>query len=181
MIKTFKMLMAGRSIFRNKRGLILDAVTLACCAVVLFQLVRQHLQSPNGRHDHSAVVGQKIGWLSGQNAHDRRARYVVIAMSPGCPFCSNSAPFYRQLVSRAARRPDVHIIALMPPNRDLDTAYVRAERMTFTEFHYEPLEQFGIEGTPTLLVVDSAGRVVHSWEGQLNEAAQADAAEEVFG
>lgn len=172
--------MTLRSIFSNKRGLILDALTFACCGFVLFQLIRQHSLAPNGRHDHSAFVGQKIGWLPNQNAHDRSARYVVIAISPGCPFCSNSASFYRQLVSRAARRPDVRIIALMPPNRSLDSAYVKAEGMTFTEFRYEPLEQLGIEGTPTLLIVDAAGRVIHSWEGQLNEAARADAMDEVF-
>ena len=167
---------AGRALL-TKRALVLDVLTVLCCALVLIRLSDQK-HTPNGNHDASKWIGRRISWLPEPR---QRSTYVLIAISPGCPFCSQSAPFYRRLTSVAAQRGNVRVIAIMPPNRDSDAAYVAAENLPFTEFHYDSLNRAGVAGTPTLFVVDASGIVLHSWEGRLNGDAERAAMAEVFG
>jgi hypothetical protein len=101
-------------------------------------------------------------------------RTLVLALQVGCRYCEDSAPFYRRLADLQSRGELLaHAIAIFPdPGTsidDLDTS----ERLDLESRAGVRFTELGIRGTPTLLLVSSAGRVLHVWNGQLTSDREA--------
>lgn len=95
-------------------------------------------------------------------------RTLVLALSTGCHFCTESAPFYRNIADRAAGRSDFRLIGVFPPNTKTDgEKYLQELGVRVQEIKEAPLSAIGATGTPTLVLVDSNGSVVDSWLGRL--------------
>jgi hypothetical protein len=97
---------------------------------------------------------------------------ILLVISSKCHFCQDSLPFYRELTQDPRRR--MKVIALLPQaeneaNRFLDGAGVKADQILTAG-----PDAVGAIGTPTVLIVDSSGRVRRSWIGKLDEKNQRD-------
>jgi len=161
--------------FAAKRWL--DLGTVLCCGIVLYQVMKG--PSYHGDRGQSRFVGRNIKWVISQKPS--HAKYLIVALSPGCHFCTNSAGFYRRIISSAIGRNDVQVIAVMPPNPDLDKEYLAAKHIPFGSLHFEPLDKLGIEGTPTIFLTNDNGRVLHAWQGQLDHETEDKVLRALFG
>jgi hypothetical protein len=119
------------------------------------------------------AVGTKID-LPGVN-WAKNKQTLVLALSKSCRFCAESAPFYKQLASETAGRPDLKLVAVFPhESTDEANAYLKQIEVPITEVRQAPLETIGVTGTPTLALVDGTGTVTATWVGLLGDDRQSD-------
>lgn len=106
---------------------------------------------------------------------------LVLALKVGCPHCENELPFYEKLVRQNdALSSHVSVIAVFPDSAEtVESAYpnrlLRIRRITDTDLQF-----LNVTGTPTLLLVDSAGRVKRVWKGELDEESRNAVAEAII-
>jgi hypothetical protein len=105
--------------------------------------------------------------LAGVDWHDH-ARTLLLVLSPQCHFCSESAPLYRRLTEDPVLAKHFHFIAVLPSRVDESRRYLNALHVTIGEIRQFDFASWRVPGTPTLILVDSDGKVVRSWVGKLN-------------
>jgi len=136
------------------------AIIIAAVAVVLV-FVKNYLQKP--AEPPSVALGSKfalqnVNWQSS-------TKNMVLAVSTTCHFCTESAPFYRQLVEQCKQQ-HVHTIAVLPQPVAEAQAYLKNEGVTVDEVRQSTLSDISVGGTPTLVLVDSGGVVRSVWVGK---------------
>jgi thiol-disulfide isomerase/thioredoxin len=97
----------------------------------------------------------------------KNGQTILLVLQKGCHFCSESAPFYQQLVKETADNGKVRLIALLPQKVDEGRGYLSELGVTVQEVKQTPLNSLGVTGTPTLLWVNGEGVVTNSWKGKL--------------
>jgi thiol-disulfide isomerase/thioredoxin len=88
---------------------------------------------------------------------------LVLAVSSTCHFCTESAPFYQRLVKEGG----VRLIAVVPQDAAEGRAYLDRLNVPIGDVRQMPLGAIGVEGTPTLMLVDDKGVILNSWVGKL--------------
>lgn len=147
---------------------------LCLCLTVSAVLIKKHFLAP---------ASPSLGIASGETltlpeeaALASAEKTLIIALSPDCRFCTESMPFYRQLIdSRSAGGSDFRVVAVVgdrdrmwPEQRILQAAGVEVDTMVSADF-----QSIGIVGTPTLVLVDRRGEALDVWQGKLDEKRQA--------
>lgn len=94
-------------------------------------------------------------------------RTAVLFVRSTCHYCTESMPFYQSLVKGGAR-----IVAISgEPIESLDI-YLHEHGLFIERATVERTSWPKLQGTPTLLIVDDAGRVVRSIVGMVAERDQ---------
>lgn len=105
-------------------------------------------------------------------------RTLILALNVECRYCTSSVPFYNSLAE--ARRQNANqfnmIAAFVNKDEGLVKRYADEQQLSVQTITGINLDKLGINMTPTLILVDSAGKVLDSWRGAL----QADSEREVF-
>jgi hypothetical protein len=115
-----------------------------------------------------ALVGKTVQ-LPGVDFR-RKGKTLLIAVSSTCHFCQESQPFYRQLANE--RGVTANLIAVLPmPQHDAEN-YVHTKISPSLQVVSASLGSIGVNSTPTLLLVDSQGKVEQAWIGKLDNAGQ---------
>ncbi len=103
------------------------------------------------------------------------SRALVVAVSPGCHFCNESMPFYKQLLDqRNQKSSPVKFIAAVPA---AEAKAEEAQKFAGAGAQPDGLVQLDfaaakVPGTPTLMLVDNNGKVLGVWVGKLDEDRQ---------
>jgi hypothetical protein len=92
---------------------------------------------------------------------------LVLALSDGCRFCTESAGFYQRLAKEKASVGGVRLIAVLPQEVSQGQTYLSSLGVAVDEVRQSTLGAIGVSGTPTLLLVDNNGAVKQSWLGKL--------------
>lgn len=115
-----------------------------------------------------ALVGRTVQ-LPGVD-FTRKGNTLLIAVSSTCHFCQESQPFYRQLANTPGAT--ANIVAVLPmPQHDAEN-YVHTTISPSLQVVSASLGTIGVNSTPTLLLVDSHGKVKKAWIGKLDQATQ---------
>jgi len=93
--------------------------------------------------------------------------HIVLVLQKGCHFCSESAPFYQQLVRGVAGRPDLQLVATLPQSTNEARQYLNEIKVPIAEVVQANLGSIKVRGTPTLLLVDKTGMITDIWSGKL--------------
>jgi hypothetical protein len=96
---------------------------------------------------------------------------LVLALSSTCHFCTESAPFYRRLLAECGGR--TQIVAVLPQSQQDGRQYLSRLGLTIADVRQAALASIGVEGTPTLLLVDRNGVVQDAWVEKLPPAEEA--------
>ena len=99
-------------------------------------------------------------------------RTLLFALSTRCHFCTESAPFYKQLVEQ--RGAGVRFVAVFPQPVTEGEKYLKNLGVRSDQVKQEPPESLGISGTPTLILVNDSGMITDSWIGKLSTEKQAE-------
>ncbi len=119
-------------------------------------------------HTANALVGTKI---SIPGAHfPAQGDTLVLGISENCHFCNESLPWYKDLTARLQGK--VNVLAVLPQPQTEAENYLRAEGLSGAQVISANLDSIGVYATPTLLLVDSAGKVKSAWVGKQNDAGQ---------
>jgi hypothetical protein len=95
---------------------------------------------------------------------------AVIITRSTCKYCVASTPFYRRL-SEARRKPGAgfSVVFVSPDAPEVTRDFLRNGGITADQVFQSRLEQIGVAGTPTILVVDAKGVITRQFDGQLPE------------
>jgi thioredoxin-related protein len=102
-------------------------------------------------------------------------RALVVAVSPGCHFCDESMPFYKQLLEqRNQKGSPVKVIAAVPAEtmkaeESQKLAGAGAQPDSLVQLDFAAVK---VAGTPTVLHVDNDGKVLDVWVGKLDESGE---------
>lgn len=134
--------------------------------VVVAVLAKQYLwpqqtpKAPPGIAAGTKLSVQGIDWAQNEST-------LIVALQKGCHFCSESAPFYQQLVNDTKDKTGVKIVAVLPQPLDDARQYLDSIKVPIADVKQEQLSTLGVQGTPTLILVDGHGVVTDSWVGRL--------------
>lgn len=92
---------------------------------------------------------------------------LLLVLSDTCHYCTNSAGFYKRLVQEKTTRGGPRLIAVLPQDTEKGKAYLSKLGVSVDEVKQSALDAVGVQGTPTLILLDKAGKVTGSWVGQL--------------
>jgi hypothetical protein len=140
--------------------------------VVLWACVR--LISPSS-HERPLAPGPEKGTYIAINGVDWGANKatLVMALSVGCHWCAESASFYRDLL-RGREPNSPKAIAVLPQAVDASSAYLHSMGIEVIAVKQSDLSKIGVSGTPTLILVDSDGKIQQSWSGWVPPASQGE-------
>ena len=94
-------------------------------------------------------------------------RTLLLVLSTGCKYCTESAPFYRRLVNQTSLTDTTRLIAVFPQTIKEGEEYFARNDIKINDLRQALPSSLGATGTPTLILVDSNGAVIHSWEGMV--------------
>lgn len=101
-------------------------------------------------------------------------RTVVLALSTGCHFCTESAQFYQRVAQERAKAGNIRLVAVFPEPVSEGQKYLSKLGVTVDEVRQAQLDSIGVIGTPTLIMTDGEGAVADSWRGKLPSEKEAE-------
>ena len=142
-------------------------VAIFILAIVLFIVLAQKffLKSSTG-NDELIKVGEKVS-LVGLDL-DQSEKSILVALNPGCQFCTASAPFYRSIKESIAQNREIKFVGLFSPEVRNEKDYVVKLGVDFDAVKKVSFDALKIPSTPTVLVVSKDGIVLSVWQGKLD-------------
>lgn len=149
----------------EKRLEVLVNIAILCAFLMVAALAAQKLFHPRAAERLSGPeIGAKVS-LAGVD-WSKSSRTLVLALSTTCHFCSESAGFYKRLVPEATGH-GVSIVAVLPQPTAEGRSYLDGLGLHVEDVVQAPVTAVDGAGTPTLLIVDSGGRISKAWVGKL--------------
>ncbi len=146
------------------------AIILVCALIGWSYLTHKslalHVSQP--RDEAAATLkGLTLSPLPGYR-WDAHTQTLVVGLRVGCHFCQESLPFYKQLSDlEKSNRLRAHILAVFPDNQNSSMSFLRPDAIVLDSISNQSLSTIHVSATPTLLLVNSAGRIVDAWVGEL--------------
>ena len=106
-------------------------------------------------------VALPVDWA--KNSHT-----LLLVLQKGCRFCTESAPFYQQLVKEASVRDNIKLVALTPQTVDEGKQYLKEIGVDIADVRQASPDQINVSGTPTLILVNNEGVATDVWAGKLS-------------
>jgi hypothetical protein len=147
-----------------KRLEVATNVAILCAFLLVAALAAKRLWEPSSAKSAAPSIGAKVSlqgidWsTSNQN--------LVLALSTGCRFCSESADFYQRLVPSATSN-GIRVLAVLPQPISDGRSYLEKLGVPVPEVVQSPLSAVDVSGTPTVLLIDGQGRIRKAWVGRL--------------
>src|SRR5262249_19619726 len=114
----------------------------------------------------------KVGNKVPLQAVNWKGKNLVLAVSDGWHFCSESAAFYKSLMRQIQTQADVQTMAILPQAVEAGRSYLDRLGIAVNDVRQVRLSDVPIGGTPTLLLVDNEGIVRKTWIGKLGAKAE---------
>lgn len=133
------------------------------------------LSSPPPTNNQAArlqpVVGTKVN-LPEVN-WSQQPKTLVLALSTGCRFCNESAPFYKQVIQNIENK-KIKLVAVFPTPEEQNIAYLNKLGLSNMEVKQSPLDSVQVSGTPTLILTNDKGEITDFWVGKLTPEKEAE-------
>lgn len=94
----------------------------------------------------------------------KNGKTLLLAVSTTCHFCTESGPFYQHIVKEHG---DTQLVALVPQQVDEGRQYLKKLGVEIDQIRQIQFNSLGVQGTPTLLLINSEGVVENLWLGRL--------------
>ena len=151
-----------------KANIELTAQIVIAIAVVFAAgvLVKRNFFPQSGNSLPRISVGERLDVPNVDWAQNKKS--LVFFLKKDCPYCTSSAPFYRQLIEEASKR-NVKSVAILPNSADEARKYLQYLELPIENVQTGTLAAYKISGTPTVLFVDDGGIVRSAWFGAATE------------
>lgn len=97
-------------------------------------------------------------------------RTLLIVLNTNCKYCSESAPLYRKLMDQNSQSSKLHIVAIFPNRADEVSQFMKTHELKMEAVTDIQLDTLRLSGTPSLILVNSAGEINDFWVGKLTES-----------
>jgi hypothetical protein len=163
---------------QRKLGVNFDRITniaVVIAAILLISLFGKayFFAAPPRSSPDPVKRGTVLRSIEGVDLH-KSLRTLVLALSTNCRYCTQSLPFYKELMTRAAKEAagSVQMVAVFPEQRADVDAYTKTHELPIDSVAGVNLRSLQIPFTPSLILVDSNAEVLGSWGGKLSEEEQ---------
>lgn len=114
--------------------------------------------------------GQKLDRLPVATKNNA-AQTLLVVMNTTCHYCSESIPFYNQLVETQHNTNNTTaIIAVFPNSENEVKEYVRQNQLNITTIAASiDFKALHVAGTPTIILIDNSGKIRDFWVGKLSK------------
>jgi thiol-disulfide isomerase/thioredoxin len=160
---------------KKRINLAANLTIILVLVVIGIVFAKNYLLSAPSTHpsrDYRVPAGQRVS-LPGID-WGNNGQTVLLVLEKGCPYCAESAPFYQQLAREAARKGGVQLIAVLPQEVPESKQYLSGLNVPIYDVRQSALELLGVQGTPTLILVNRNGEVTQSWAGKLPPEEEAE-------
>lgn len=125
--------------------------------------------------------GQTFAQVPGVS-YESSPQTLLIAMSTNCHYCTESLPFYKQLVeAQRANGQATHIVAVFPNPEAEVRQYVQQNNLDLKTIAGVDFGALNISGTPTAILIDENGKVRDFWIGRLPQEQEQQVIQAVSG
>jgi hypothetical protein len=114
-------------------------------------------------------LGQEVPRLSAVDYSKARGT-MLIASSTKCKQCLRALPFYRQVAHQRDR--GLQVIAVFQESEDLVRDYSSDNHLDFATQSSADFAALNISALPTVILLDTTGRVINFWIGESSPEAQ---------
>src|SRR5262249_16332935 len=153
----------------NKRiNLIVNLAIILVLVLIGIIFTKNYLLSAratNPKRDYRVPAGTKVS-LPGVDWEDN-GKTLLLVLDTKCRYCTASAPFYQQLAREAAQNRSVKLIAVLPQDISESKQYLSSLNVPIDEVRQAEFKVLGVQGTPTLILVNKNSEVMRSWPGKL--------------
>jgi len=152
---------------------VLNILTLIAAVAVLARIAQDY--NPAVWHRAEVVSSPSKGSrLSLSNVNwSSYNKTLIMGLSVSCKYCSESMELYRKIL-HSERIGQINVIAIFPEQVAESRPYLRANGIEISDIRRDDLNELGIRRTPTLLLVDRAGRVQSTSIGNLSHARETE-------
>ncbi len=157
---------------RSKLEVITNLAILIVAVLLAIILLKEHILPKPRPTRHAGISVGSLVQLPGVswNVKDKT---LVLGLNTQCRYCAESSSFYRTLTEALANNKGAQIIAVFPQPTSESTDCLKKRHIEVSSLVQRDLSSLQMPGTPTLLLVDRAGRVVKKWFGKLNSDQEA--------
>jgi hypothetical protein len=166
-------------------GLVTVVTLVAAVGVVYVIAIRVGwLKDPQSRAPTQVTryaTGDTMDPLEGVD-YSGAKKTVLVVFTSNCKYCIQGASFYQRLVTtRNERARDVRIIAVALAGDTNAAKFPEMQGWSPDRLVVAKKGQLKLLGVPSLMVVDSQGKVTATWLGELSEAEKQDVVDASFG
>lgn len=140
-------------------------ISLILLALTLVVILGKNYLFPDNSSK-TLAKGDRLSFSNGK--FENRPKTLLLFLRSGCEFCSNSAPFYKQILSETATLADVKIAAVFSEKDAKAEAYLQGLGLGDVELRRIDFVVAGVTGTPTVVLIDEKGVVKEFWRGFLS-------------
>ena len=94
---------------------------------------------------------------------------ILLALDANCEYCTQSLPFYKNLITKSKNNPSVRVIALFKNKSEEIENYLRENEIAVEFIPDVDLVKLKVDATPTVIWVDANRKIVGSYQGSLQE------------
>ncbi len=134
-------------------------------------LVQRYFFTPKAQAPSTIPIGAKLSLPNVDWA--KNGRTLVLVLQEGCRFCTDSAPFYQRIVTEATNT-RISLVAVFPQPVEVGLRYLSDLKVPIRDVRQASLKSIGVQGTPTLLLINDNGEVINSWIGKLQPEKESD-------
>jgi thioredoxin-related protein len=145
---------------------------LLSCLLLMTFLGGLYLTVPHSIPTYGYLDRNANGELIGIDWSSSRCT-LLVAVQPGCPYCTRSARFYKALLAATSTN-SFRIVAVSSESVDATTAYIHSLGLDVQHVLEANFDDLRIQGTPTLLLVNNRGSIVSTWVGVLSAQGERD-------
>jgi hypothetical protein len=149
-------------------NIILNVVLVGTCVVTIADTILRYFrggQVEAARKNTPTSLAGSAFKLTGEEWGKNRYGTLVFGVSTHCHFCTESGPFFREIVKSVGT--NIATIALAPEPPDQVRQYLASLNLEIYNIRQIRLVDLGIRGTPTVLFVNQHGIVERMWRGAL--------------
>lgn len=104
----------------------------------------------------------------------KKDQTLILALKKGCKYCTESAPFYQRLFKEIEEHGKTQLVIVSPNEQQDARSYLADLGLNPNLIVQLPLNSIQVKGTPTLLLVDSKGKLTSQWVGKLSPSSETE-------
>jgi thioredoxin-related protein len=161
----------------RKTELATNLAIMVVAALLCVVLVKNYLIPKSASTTESIATNKQNQFQAGAKISvagidwTQNGQMLLLVLSTTCHFCSESAPFYQQLIKECGG--NIRIVAVLPQSVSAGKDYLSRFGISVDDVMQVQFNSLGVRGTPTLIMVDSNGVVTDSWAGKLPNTEEA--------
>jgi len=157
---------------------LLDAIVSIClicaCIAVLAMGIRYFRDSRAQAEQAKTAIAQSlykgqvldVDAIRGQSPHKP---VLLVALREGCRFCKESTPLYKKLVEHSNAL-NAQIVFVFGEPVSQASHYLQSNDIRSSNVEQIDFRKIHVNGTPTLILLDTNNRVIDYWVGELQDA-----------